>query len=216
MCYQKIKHFIEFTNPNQTGLLGEIQQFALSNNIPIISKEMSGFLSLILNLKRPQKILELGTAIAYSTILMSQFVAENGYIITIERSDKMAQIAKKNIANTNISSIKLIEDDIENVLPKIKDSFDIIFFDAAKGQYINILPTCISLLKDNGIIIADDIMQNGNTIKNRYDIPRRQRTIHSRMNQFINEIFYNPLLSSNIFNIDDGVIVAQKKIITKS
>ena len=101
-------------------------------------------------------------------------------------------------------------------MPKIKDSFDIIFFDAAKGQYINILPTCISLLKDNGIIIADDIMQNGNTIKNRYDIPRRQRTIHSRMNQFINEIFYNPLLSSNIFNIDDGVIVAQKKIITKS
>ena len=87
MCYQKIKHFIEFTNPNQTGLLGEIQQFALSNNIPIISKEMSGFLSLILNLKRPQKILELGTAIAYSTILMSQFVAENGYIITIERSE---------------------------------------------------------------------------------------------------------------------------------
>ncbi len=210
MCDKKIKEFIESTNHFQSGLLGQIQKYALGNDVPIISKEMSGFLSLILNLKRPQKILELGCAIAYSSILMSQFIRNDGYIITIERSEKMAQLARNNIAKSDRNNIKLIEDDIENVLPYLKDSFDIIFLDAAKGQYINILPYCISLLNDNGIIIADDIMQKGNIIKNRYDIPRRQRTIHTRMNKFISEIFNNPSLSANIFNIDDGVIVAQK------
>jgi Predicted O-methyltransferase len=210
MCYQKINSFIEQCNPYQSGLLGEIEKFALKNNIPIISKEVSGFLSLILNLKRPKKILELGSAIAYSSILMSQFLSKDGFIVTIERSEKMIRLAKNNIAKSKLSCIKLIEDDIENVLPNLKDSFDIIFFDAAKGQYINILPLCLDLLNNDGIIIADDILQDGRTVKNRYEIPRRQRTIHSRMNKFIHEIFNTPCLKSNIFKIGDGVIVAQK------
>lgn len=210
MCNLDIKNFIEERNPLQTGLLRQIQNFAYENNIPIISKEVSGFLGLILKLKRPEKILELGCAIAYSSILMSQFLDENGYIITIERSKKMIELAKKNIAATNLSCINLIHDDIQNVLPNLHDKFDVIFMDAAKGQYVKILPFCLQLLNYDGIIIADDIMQDGRIIKDRLKIPRRQRTIHSRMNQFISEIFDNDLLESNIFNIGDGVIVSRR------
>lgn len=210
MCDLDIKNFIEERNPLQTGLLRQIQNFAYENNIPIISKEVSGFLGLILKLKRPEKILELGCAIAYSSILMSQFLDENGYIITIERSKKMIELAKKNIAATNLSCINLIHDDIQNVLPNLHDKFDVIFMDAAKGQYVKILPFCLQLLNYDGIIIADDIMQDGRIIKDRLKIPRRQRTIHSRMNQFISEIFDNDLLKSNIFNIGDGIIVSRK------
>ncbi len=206
----QIKNFVEEKNPAQSGLLGQIQNYAHENNIPIISKEMSGFLSLILSLKRPKKILELGCAIGYSAILMSQFLDDNVTIITIERSKKMIELAKKNIADAKLSCIKLIEADINNVLPNMNDKFDIIFMDAAKGQYVKILPFCLKLLNDGGIIIADDILQGGQIVRNRFDVARRQRTIHSRMNQFIDEIFSNPNLRSNIFYIGDGVIVGQK------
>ena len=122
----------------------------------------------------------------------------------------MIELAKKNIADAKLSCIKLIEADINNVLPNMNDKFDIIFMDAAKGQYVKILPFCLKLLNDGGIIIADDILQGGQIVRNRFDVARRQRTIHSRMNQFIDEIFSNPNLRSNIFYIGDGVIVGQK------
>ena len=206
----QIKNFVEEKNPAQSGLLGQIQNYAHENNVPIISKEMSGFLSLILNLKRPKKILELGCAIGYSAILMSQFLDDNGTIITIERSKKMIELAKKNIADAKLSCIKLIEADINNVLPNMNDKFDIIFMDAAKGQYVKILPFFFYLLNFCGIIFAVDILQGGQIVIDRFDVVRRQRTIHSRMNQFIDEIFSNPNLRSNIFYIGDGVIVGQK------
>lgn len=212
--FNLIKKFIENINPVEDGLLGEIQAYAFENNIPIISKEMSGFMSLILNLKRPKKILELGCAIGYSSILMSKFLAKDGFIISIERSEKMLEIAKKNIARANISCIDLIYGDINNVLPELvinnKNKFDIIFMDAAKGQYIKILPMCLDLLNQDGFIIADDILQNGNIVKNRLDVPRRQRTIYSRMHEFIKKIFDNKVFKSNFFSIGDGVVIAQK------
>lgn len=117
---------------------------------------------------------------------------------------------QKNISDAKLSCIKLIEADINDVLPNMNDKFDIIFMDAAKGQYVKILPFCLNLLNDGGIIIADDILQGGQIVRNRFDVARRQRTIHSRMNQFIDEIFSNPNLRSNIFYIGDGVIVGQK------
>ena len=212
--FDRVKRFIEYINPVENGLLGEIQKYAFENNIPVISKEMSGFMSLILKLKGPKKILELGCAIGYSSILMSQFLDKNGLIISIERSEKMLELAKKNIAKANISCIDLIYGDINNVLPELvinnKNKFDVIFMDAAKGQYIKILPMCIELLNQNGFIIADDILQNGRIIKNKSDVPRRQRTIYSRMHEFIKEVFNNKKLKSNFFNIGDGIVIAQK------
>lgn len=210
MSDREVKDFIEATNPFQDGLLGQIQSYAYENNIPIISREASGFISLLLSLKRPKKILELGCAIGYSSIMMSQFLDKNGFIITIEHSDKMCEIAKKNISLAGASCIHLIHDEVEKVLPMLEHKFDVIFMDAAKGQYVKILPFCLRLLADDGIIIADDILQGGNVVKDRLQIPRRQRTIHTRMNEFINEMFNNKWLRSNIFNIGDGVIVSQK------
>ena len=209
----EIKNFVNTKNQDCDLFLFELRKFAEKNNIPIVSSEVAGFLSLILDLIRPKKILELGCAIGYSSILMSKFLDKNGIIFTIEISEKMIDLAKRNFDTAKINCVKLIKGDAKNVLPGLilnGHKFDFIFIDCAKGQYINILPFCLDLLNLSGMIIADDIFQNGNILKKRLEIPRRQRTIYTRMNNFIDNIFGNKKLESKIFNIGDGVIISKK------
>ena len=212
-CDDKIKNFVDEKNRDCDLFLFELREFAEKNNIPIVSNEVARFLSLMLDLKRPKRILELGCAIGYSSILMSRFLDKNGIIFSIEISEKMIELAKKNFELAKIDYINLIKGDIKNILPDLilnGEKFDFIFMDCAKGQYVNILPFCLDLLSLNGIIVADDIFQNGNILKKRLEVPRRQRTIYTRMNNFINSIFENKNLESKIFNIGDGVIVSKK------
>lgn len=212
-CNNEIKNFVNEKNRDYDFILFELRKFAEKNNIPIVSSEVAGFLSLILDLKRPKRILELGCAIGYSSILMSRFLDKNGIIFSIEISEKMIELAKKNFDLAKITCIELIKGDIKNILPDLilnRQKFDFIFMDCAKGQYVNVLPFCLDLLSLNGIILADDIFQNGNILKKRLEIPRRQRTIYTRMNNFINNIFEDKNLESKIFNIGDGIIVSKK------
>ena len=212
-CNNEIKNFVNEKNRDYDFILFELRKFAEKNNIPIVSSEVAGFLSLILDLQRPKRILELGCAIGYSSILMSRFLDKNGIIFSIEISEKMIELAKKNFDLAKITCIELIKGDIKNILPDLilnRQKFDFIFMDCAKGQYVNVLPFCLDLLSLNGIILADDIFQNGNILKKRLEIPRRQRTIYTRMNNFINNIFEDKNLESKIFNIGDGIIVSKK------
>ena len=212
-CNDEIKNFVNEKNRDYDFILFELRKFAEKNNIPIVSSEVAGFLSLILDLKRPKRILELGCAIGYSSILMSRFLDLIGIIFSIEISEKMIELAKKNFDLAKITCIELIKGDIKNILPDLilnRQKFDFIFMDCAKGQYVNVLPFCLDLLSLNGIILADDIFQNGNILKKRLEIPRRQRTIYTRMNNFINNIFEDKNLESKIFNIGDGIIVSKK------
>lgn len=216
MDFDMRKKFINDKNMDTDLFLLNLRKFADENKIPIVSPEVAKFLGLILDLKRPNRILELGCAIGYSSILMSKCLTDNGLIVSVEISDKMLELANKNFVMANvIKRIKLISGDIKNVLPELiarKEKFDIVFMDGAKGQYVKILPFCLDLLNKDGLIIADDILQEGRILKKRLEVLRRQRTIHTRMNDFLKNIFENKMLDSKIFGIGDGVVVCKKLI----
>ena len=143
---------------------------------------------------------------------MSNYLQEGGKLITIERYDIMQNAAKENIKEAGLEdTISLIEKDAEEVLPILDDSFDVIFLDGAKGQYNNFLPHCLRLLKKDGLLIADNVLHKGTVAKLRYDIPRRQRTIHKRMRSFLWEITHNSDLETCVLPIGDGVAVCHKK-----
>lgn len=204
-------NYLNDVQPFLDGKLGEIQKKAYKEKVPIIPNDVVKFLCFILSLKRPEKILEIGTAIGFSASLMSGFISENGHIITIDRYKTMIDEAKKNIKDLGLESkITLLEGDAAEILPKLDDKFDIIFMDAAKAQYIQFLPDCLRMLKVGGILIADDVLQSGNIAKDRYSVPRRQRTIHKRMREFLKEISNNSSLKSSILTIGDGVAVCHK------
>lgn len=186
--------------------------YAKQNNIPIISNEAASFIQLLLKLKRPYNILEIGTAIGYSACLMSKYLINDGYIVSLEKSNEMSKLAEQNVNQLNLSkTIRLIHGDANETLPNIHEQFDFIFLDGPKGQYVKMLPECIRLLKPQGILLADNIFQNGRTFAERYKIPRRQRTIQTRLRLFVEQIFESSQLDSSIFNISDGITVSIKK-----
>ncbi|WP_058485227.1 O-methyltransferase [Defluviitalea phaphyphila] len=209
--YDYINSFIRDMIPKDLSIVGKIEDEARKNNMPIIQKEVARLISVLLSIKKPKKILEIGTAVGYSSILMSKYLQPGGKIITIERYDIMQKAAKENIKRAGLENIiNIIENDAEEVLPNLEESFDVIFIDAAKGQYNTFLPHCIRLLNEEGLIIADNVLHKGMIAKSRYDIPRRQRTIHKRMRNFLWEIMNNPSLESCVLPMGDGVALCHK------
>lgn len=210
--YDYINHFIRDIIPKNPGILGRIEKEAKETSLPIIQKEVARLISVLLSIQKPKKILEIGTAVGYSAILMSQYLQPGGKIITIERYDIMQNAAKENIKQAGLEGIiHMIEKDAQEVLPVLDDSFDVIFMDGAKGQYNNFLPHCIRLLKEDGLFIADNVLHKGTVAKLRYDVPRRQRTIHKRMRSFLWEIMHHSKLETCILPMGDGVALCHKK-----
>ncbi|MFI3231272.1 MAG: O-methyltransferase [bacterium] len=199
--------------PKVEGDLGELQEKSYQEGVPIIPNDVVRFMSVILSVKKPKRILEIGCAVGFSASFMTQFLQEGGSITTIERYSVMIEKAKANIKNLGLTDkITLIEGDANEVLKTLKDDeYDVIFMDAGKGQYINILPDVYRLLKVDGILIADDLLQDGNVAKDRLEIEKRQRTIHTRLNSFIYEITHNKALDTSILPIGDGVAICYKK-----
>ncbi len=197
--------------PKVKGDLGKLQQQSYEEGIPIIPNDVVRLISVLLSIKKPKKILEIGCAVGFSSSFMSSFLQEDGYITTIERYPVMIEKAKANIKSLGLENkIKLIEGDANVILKTLDDDFDVIFMDAGKGQYINILPDVYRLLKIGGIIIADDILQNGDVSKPKEEIAKRQRTIHYRLNDFLWEITHNEGLDTSILTIGDGVAICYK------
>lgn len=208
-----LDNYINSLLPRVDGDLGELQEKSYQEGIPIIPNDVVRFISVILRIKKPKRILEIGCAVGFSSSFMSGFLEEGGSITTIERYPVMIEKAKSNIKNLGLTDkITLIEGDAKEVLKTLKDEeYDVIFMDAGKGQYINILPDVYRLLKIDGILIADDLLQDGTVAKDRLEIERRQRTIHSRLNSFLYEITNNKALDTSILTIGDGVAVCYKK-----
>lgn len=212
MTEEIINSFLREIQPLCSGELGQIQKKAMEENIPIISPEVVNLLGVILQIKKPSSILEIGTAIAFSASFMSQYLKPNGTITTIERFDVMKEQANQNIKKLGLENkINMIEGDAATILPTLKGHYDIIFMDAAKAQYNIFLPECIRLLDVGGILIADDVLQNGFIAQSRFEIPRRQRTIHKRMRNFLWNISHSDILQSCIIPIGDGVAICYKK-----
>ena len=196
--------------PN-SEILTEIEQAAHKDLVPIIRKEMESFLRVILTIKHPKEILELGTAIGYSAILMSECC--DAKITTIENYEKRIPIARENFEKAGKSEqIELREGDALEVMKTLpKEKYDFIFMDAAKAQYINYLPEVMRLLNPGGVLITDNVLQDGDLIQSKFVVRRRDRTIHKRMREFLETVKHDERLETSIVPIGDGIVMAVKK-----
>lgn len=193
------------------GELGELQRKAYKEGLPIIPKDVVKLLGFILGIKKPKAILEIGMAVGFSSSYMAQFLPDDGYIKTIDRYPMMIERAKENFKKFGLEDkITILEGNANDVLKGLDEKFDFVFMDAAKGQYINILPDILRLTKKGSIIMADDIFQEGRVAQDYYSIPRRQRTIHKRLNEFLYEITHNDKLRTTLLTVGDGVALIEK------
>lgn len=200
--------------PPASPVLAEIEH-KIASEIeywPIIKPEVADFMKVLLSLIKPAQILEIGAAVGYSSLLMSEFLDENGHITTIERFPYMFNIAKNNIEKSGLESkITLLEGDAAEILPTLtEETYDLIFMDCAKGQYINFLPECIRLLKPNALLVTDNVLHKGTVARSRYLIDRRQRTTHSRLREFLWTITHSKHLKSSVLPVGDGIALSIK------
>ena len=209
---ERIRTFINSLDTQNSEILEVIEKEALDTYVPIIRKEMQSFLKVLLKIQKPMSILEVGTAVGFSALLMSEYMPEGGHITTIENYDKRIPIARNNFKRAGKEDmITLIEGDANIVMKDLEGEYDMIFMDAAKGQYINYFPHVMRLLKDGGLLVSDNVLQDGDIIESRYAIERRNRTIHGRMREYLYELKHNDELVTSIIPLGDGVALSYKK-----
>ena len=208
----RVVAYINSLDSGNSDICNLIEKEALNDNVPIIRKEMGNLLKVLIALKQPERILEVGTAVGYSSILMSENMPENCHITTIENYDKRIPVAKNNFIRAGvIDKITLIEGDAADVLKTLDGPYDFIFMDAAKGQYINYLPEILRLMPKGGLLITDNILQEGELVESRYVVTRRDRTIHTRIREYVYELTHNDNLITSIVPIGDGITLSVKK-----
>lgn len=209
---ERLVTYINSLETGNTEILDEIEREALRSDVPIIRKEMQTFLKVFLAMKRPARILEVGTAVGFSAILMAEYNPGACEIITIENYEKRIPIARENFKRAGKESvITLLTGDAKEVLPTIEEPFDFIFMDAAKGQYIHFLPEVLRLLKSGGTLISDNVLQDGDIIQSRFAVTRRNRTIHKRMRGYLYTLTHHEELTTAVLPIGDGITVSVKK-----
>jgi predicted O-methyltransferase YrrM len=210
--------FIHSFDTDKPEYLIELEKFSKSTDVPIIRPQMQSLLRLLITWSRPMKILEVGTAIGFSALLMSEYAPKGCHITTIEKYEKRIPLAKENFEKAGkADDITLIEGDATEVLAGMKEAgeYDLIFMDAAKGQYINFLPDILRLLSPTGLLVSDNILQEGELIESKYAVIRRNRTIHNRMREYLYAITHNDELETTILPIADGVALSAKKEISR-
>lgn len=209
---ERIVTFINSLDTRNSEILETIESEALADSVPIIRREMQSFLKVLLMIKKPMRILEVGTAVGFSALLMSEYAPEGSTITTIENYEKRIPIAKANFIRAGKEQqITLLEGDAQDVLKELKEPFDFIFMDAAKGQYIHFLPDVLRLLAENGLLVSDNVMQDGDVIQSRFAVERRNRTIHARMREYLYELKHHEQLETSIIPLGDGVALSVKK-----
>lgn len=209
------RRYVDFMNSlekEEISYLEELEKYALDTEVPIIRKEMQSFLKTLIMMNKPRQILEVGTAIGFSALLMSEYMPSDAHITTIEKYEKRIPIARENFKkHGKEEQITLIEGDAAEVLAKLSGEFDLIFMDAAKGQYIHFLPDILRLLKPGGVLLSDNVLQDGDVIESRYAVTRRNRTIHGRMREYLYELKNHPQLQTSIIPLGDGITLSVKK-----
>ena len=208
---ERMRTFIHSLETENSEILETIEKEALDTFVPIIRKEMQSFLKVLLVIKKPKRILEVGTAVGFSAILMSEYAPEDCKITTIEKYEKRIPIALENFKRAGKEDkITLIEGDALEVLKGLDGEYDFIFMDAAKGQYIYYMPEVIRLLSKDGVLVSDNVLQDGDIIESRFAVERRNRTIHSRMREYLYELKHHELLETSIIPLGDGVALSTK------
>ena len=188
----------------------EIKQKALENHIPIIMDDTLEVVGKILEEQKPQKILEIGTAVGYSAIRFSKYLTPNGYIDTIERDEERIKEAKQNIKDLNLQEkIHIYEGDALEILPTLKGQYDAVFIDAPKGKYPVFLSEALRMLGNNGIIIADNVLYKGYVMSD-YN-KHKQRTAVRGLREFLKELTENEKLETKILEVGDGLAISRYK-----
>lgn len=208
---ERIVTFINSLDTKNSEILETIESEARAADVPIIRREMQSFLRVLLMIQRPGKILEVGTAVGFSALLMSD-AAPECRITTIENYEKRIPIARENFRRAGKEGqITLIEGDAAEVMKGLEGPYDFIFMDAAKAQYIHYLPEVMRLLDEGGVLVSDNVMQDGDVIESRFAVERRNRTIHARMREYLYELKHNEELTTSVIPLGDGVAVSVKK-----
>lgn len=208
---ERMRTFINSLDPGEPAWLDEIRSSALQDNVPIIRMEMGSLLRFLLTLRRPSSILEVGTAVGYSALFMSEYMPENCHITTIEKYEKRIPIAKQNFKTAGREDkITLLEGDAAEILAELSQPFDFIFMDAAKGQYMHFLPDVLRLLAPGGLLVSDNVLQEGNIIESRYAVCRRDRTIHTRMREYLYTLTHHDELETVVLPVGDGATLSVK------
>jgi predicted O-methyltransferase YrrM len=209
---ERIAVYLRSLESPENPLLEEIEQEALASYVPIIRKETQSLLKTLLTMLRPARVLEVGTAVGFSALLMSEYLPEGAHITTIEKYEKRIPIARQNFRRAGKEEqITLIEGDAMEVLRSLDGPFDFVFMDAAKGQYPHYLPEVLRLLTSGGVLMSDNVLQDGSLIESRFAVERRDRTIHSRMREYLYELKHREDLMTSILPLGDGVALTVKK-----
>ena len=209
---ERVVSYINSLDRGNSDICNIIEKEAIEDQVPIIRKEMGNLLKVLLKLKQPKSILEVGTAVGYSSILMSENMPQNCRITTIENYEKRIPVAKNNFKRAGKEEvITLLEGDAMDILKELDGTYDFIFMDAAKGQYINFLPELLRLMPAGGLLISDNVLQEGDIVESRYGVTRRNRTIHTRMREYIYTLTHAEQLETSIVPIGDGITLSVKK-----
>ncbi|EGG84037.1 hypothetical protein HMPREF9477_00815 [Lachnospiraceae bacterium 2_1_46FAA] len=209
---ERMVTFINSLETENSEILETIEKEALETFVPIIRKEMQSFMKVLLAIQKPLNILEVGTAVGFSALLMSEYAPEECRITTIEKYEKRIPIAKENFRRAGKEDkITLLEGDALEILKGLEEKYDFIFMDAAKAQYINYMPEVIRLLEKGGVLVSDNVLQDGDIIESRFAVERRNRTIHSRMREYLYRLKHEEQLLTSIIPLGDGVAISTKK-----
>lgn len=209
---ERMVSFINSLDAGNPPYLNELEEYARATDVPIVRTEMQSFLRFLMKMKQPMRILEVGTAIGFSALLMSEYAPQGCKITTIEKYEKRIPLAKENFAKAGkAEDITLLEGDALEILPTLTEEYDFIFMDAAKGQYMNFLPYLMKLLPEGGILITDNVLQEGTIVESKYTIPRRERTIHMRMREYVYTLKHMEELETVVLPVGDGVTLSVKR-----
>ena len=204
--------YIASLDAGNGAFLDALERDALAHEVPIIRKDMQSFLRVLLAMHRPDKILEVGTAVGFSAILMAENTDANCHITTIEKYEKRIPQARDNFAASGMERrITLLEGDALEIMRTLDGPYDMIFMDAAKGQYIRFLPEVLRLLAPGGLLVSDNVLQDGDVVESRYAVVRRNRTIHSRMREYLWTLKHMDGLETMVLPIGDGMTVSVKE-----
>ena len=208
---ERMVTYINSLDMGNTPLLNEIEKEAKADLVPVIRREMQSFLKVLLAIHRPLRVLEVGTAVGFSALLFCEYGPENMQVTTIEKYEKRIPIAKQNFKTAGREDkITLLEGDAAEILAELSQPFDFIFMDAAKGQYMHFLPDVLRLLAPGGLLVSDNVLQEGNIIESRYAVCRRDRTIHARMREYLYTLTHHDELETVVLPVGDGATLSVK------
>ena len=209
---ERMMTFIRSFDRGNPAYLEELEKYSRETNVPIIRPQMQSLLKFLLAWGKPREILEVGTAIGFSALLMSEYAPQGCHITTIEKYEKRIPLARENFKKAGKEeNITLLEGDATEILAELKGEFDMIFMDAAKGQYINFMPDILRLLASGGLLVSDNILQDGDIVESKYAVTRRNRTIHNRMREYLYALTHHEELETVILPVADGVTLSVKK-----